>query len=444
MSLRLCALFARFATSTKQNDTKTCPYKTTTITTRLQQLQSLSSRTPLRNVKHGLAACRTRVSQIANILILRCNCFNSKICDLNKINELAVKSDRLLGPPWPKHWCTDSSRWGTESRRPWHSDHGSLPLRAERTSIAPASGGEPSLREEGWEPLCSSKVSVSEGRTMLTGDLRSKFTELLLFDVAKFDRDGPIFTRAHGDQNSDPADLAALSEERPVPESEEGEEGPVPVTGIIVRMFASFLDGPSGALTRGRLCRGFGRLGGRLIGRLYDVGRLRQRFVGHLRNVRRLDRRSACRRQCACRRQSNSGGSLGGRFAAAAVNCSATPVGVDAWRSRRRAYARKFGHHKRGAGGIHRSRRRRAGRRRRRIDWNVRESALLHRLVSGSGKLRQDVVGRNCGDCSDTERAYRERRLFGLMRSRLFRPKRMITAETIRHTRPPKPRNEAA
>ena len=27
---------------------------------------------------------------------MRCNCFNSKICDLNKINELAVKSDRLL------------------------------------------------------------------------------------------------------------------------------------------------------------------------------------------------------------------------------------------------------------------------------------------------------------------------------------------------------------
>jgi hypothetical protein len=102
-----------------------------------------------------------------------------------------------LGPPWPKHWCTDSSRWRPESRRPWHSDHGSLPLRAERTSIVPASGVEPSLREEGWEPLCSSRVSASEGRTMLTGDLRSKFTELLLFDVAKFDRDGPVFTRTH-------------------------------------------------------------------------------------------------------------------------------------------------------------------------------------------------------------------------------------------------------
>src|SRR5215831_21345421 len=38
----------------EQNVEKTCPYKIAKMPTRLQQLQSLSSCTPLRNVKHAL------------------------------------------------------------------------------------------------------------------------------------------------------------------------------------------------------------------------------------------------------------------------------------------------------------------------------------------------------------------------------------------------------
>jgi hypothetical protein len=37
---------------------------------------------------------------------------------------------------------------------------------------------------------------LHEGRLLLTGDVEGKFTELSLFDTARFDRDGPILTRA--------------------------------------------------------------------------------------------------------------------------------------------------------------------------------------------------------------------------------------------------------
>jgi hypothetical protein len=99
-----------------------------------------------------------------------------------------------LGPPWPKHPCTDNSGWRSPA---WRGGHGSLPVRAAPTSIMPATRTiEPSPQEEGWEPLCSSKTHVSEGRMVLTGDLGGQFTELWLFDVPTFDRDGPILTRA--------------------------------------------------------------------------------------------------------------------------------------------------------------------------------------------------------------------------------------------------------
>ncbi len=44
----------------------------------------------------GLAAVGLSIYQIANLLILRGNRFDRQNCNFNKINELAIKSDRLL------------------------------------------------------------------------------------------------------------------------------------------------------------------------------------------------------------------------------------------------------------------------------------------------------------------------------------------------------------
>jgi hypothetical protein len=104
--------------------------------------------------------------------------------------------DPPLGPPWPKHPCTDNREWHTPG---WRARDGSLPLRAAPSSATPANSrrGELLQHEEGYEPLCSSNVYMNEGRTLLTGDVRRKFTELLLFEAPTFDRDGPVLTRAH-------------------------------------------------------------------------------------------------------------------------------------------------------------------------------------------------------------------------------------------------------
>jgi hypothetical protein len=56
---------------------------------------------------------------------------------------------------------------------------------------------KPTMREEGWEPLCSSRGFETGGRTVLTGELASRPAALFLFDVAEFDHDGPVFVRAH-------------------------------------------------------------------------------------------------------------------------------------------------------------------------------------------------------------------------------------------------------
>jgi hypothetical protein len=88
-----------------------------------------------------------------------------------------------LGPPWPKHPCTDNGR---------------EPRRATRTSISPdrPRKPEPQWRQEGWEPLLSAKVYKRNDRILLTGDMRSKFTELWLLDAGAFDREGPVLARA--------------------------------------------------------------------------------------------------------------------------------------------------------------------------------------------------------------------------------------------------------
>jgi hypothetical protein len=87
-----------------------------------------------------------------------------------------------LGPPWPKHGCTDSGRWRTTRQ---------FEVRAGQTFVVRSQWGE------GWEPLCSSWVVETGGRTVLTGDLGGKSAELSLLNMAKFDHDGPVFVRAH-------------------------------------------------------------------------------------------------------------------------------------------------------------------------------------------------------------------------------------------------------
>jgi hypothetical protein len=95
-----------------------------------------------------------------------------------------------LGPPWPKHGCTDGSR--SHIARPRVMPSGRVFI-----DIASSNADGPLAREEGWEPLCSSRVFDTGARTVLTGDLGDKPAELFLFDVAKFDHDGPVFVRAH-------------------------------------------------------------------------------------------------------------------------------------------------------------------------------------------------------------------------------------------------------
>jgi hypothetical protein len=105
--------------------------------------------------------------------------------------------DPPLGPPWPKHWCTDSRRWGTDNPRPAAANV--VPLRTARISVALPKRREVSPDELGWEPLVSGKTYSNEGRVLLTGDVQGKFTELSLFGGDFFDRDGPIWTRPRQD-----------------------------------------------------------------------------------------------------------------------------------------------------------------------------------------------------------------------------------------------------
>ena len=109
--------------------------------------------------------------------------------------------DPPLGPPWPKHPCTDTRLQGRENRLKYDP----TPYRASQAlnssaAIVPMSrSNEPTRREEGWTPLCSSRVFVSDGQMNLTGDVQGKFAELSLLDVPAFDRDGPIWLRPHNE-----------------------------------------------------------------------------------------------------------------------------------------------------------------------------------------------------------------------------------------------------
>jgi hypothetical protein len=103
--------------------------------------------------------------------------------------------DPPLGPPWPKHPCTDSSRWKTQvSIRV--GGNASLPARASRISVTRGTATtRPSSVNDGWAPVSSHKICVRDGRLQLTGDWRDKFTELSLLGRAYFDQDGPVWAK---------------------------------------------------------------------------------------------------------------------------------------------------------------------------------------------------------------------------------------------------------
>jgi hypothetical protein len=83
-----------------------------------------------------------------------------------------------LGWPWPKHRCTDSSRYAT---RNGHSR--GVP------SV------EPAWRIEGWHPLLSAKIYSGANRLLITGDSHDEFLELYLAEDEAVDSDSPILVR---------------------------------------------------------------------------------------------------------------------------------------------------------------------------------------------------------------------------------------------------------
>lgn len=105
--------------------------------------------------------------------------------------------DPPLGPPWPKHWCTDSRRWGTDRPRPAAANV--VPLRTAGNSAARPKRSEVLPQDLGWEPLGSGKTRSNEDRLVLTGDVQGKFTELSLIGGGFFDRDGPNWIRPRKD-----------------------------------------------------------------------------------------------------------------------------------------------------------------------------------------------------------------------------------------------------
>jgi len=105
--------------------------------------------------------------------------------------------DPPLGPPWPKHPCTDSRQWGTDRPRPVADNV--VPLRRPEVAAARPEHTEALPQALGWEPLASAKVYGNDGAMLLTGDVQGTFTELSILGGGVFDRDGPIWTRPRRD-----------------------------------------------------------------------------------------------------------------------------------------------------------------------------------------------------------------------------------------------------
>lgn len=84
-----------------------------------------------------------------------------------------------LGPPWPKHRCTDNRREPQRTTQSW-------------LDVAPA----PTWRDGGWSPLLSPRVSSGVDRSGIRGDCETCFVDLILPRGTKIDYDTPILLRS--------------------------------------------------------------------------------------------------------------------------------------------------------------------------------------------------------------------------------------------------------
>jgi hypothetical protein len=129
----------------------------------------------------------------------RCPECNAPVIFYRSPYDGRVFFDPPLGPPWPKHWCTDSGRWRSATKRP-PVPNAPLALRTGPYYVAPARQAYASTpREPGWEPITSSRIHVSRGRKVLSGDIKNRFNELSSIDPVSFDYDGPIWARERED-----------------------------------------------------------------------------------------------------------------------------------------------------------------------------------------------------------------------------------------------------
>lgn len=71
-----------------------------------------------------------------------------------------------LGPPWPKHPCTDNT-----SSTSYPRSTGQLPIR-----VSP-----PKWRDAGWEPFLCQRIELVGGFVKITGDLTRTYEELTLY-----------------------------------------------------------------------------------------------------------------------------------------------------------------------------------------------------------------------------------------------------------------------
>ncbi|MBN8913180.1 MAG: hypothetical protein J0H65_14210 [Rhizobiales bacterium] len=85
-----------------------------------------------------------------------------------------------LGPPWPKHPCTDN---GYEPRR----TAGSLAGNKDRV-------GKPAWIEAGWRPLYYPRIGGNTGRARVEGAIDDERMEVTVVDGAAVDP-GPVFLR---------------------------------------------------------------------------------------------------------------------------------------------------------------------------------------------------------------------------------------------------------
>ncbi len=85
-----------------------------------------------------------------------------------------------LGPPWPKHPCTDNS--------------GHV-LRLTRDTTSTLVRNKPEWQNAGWTPLLFANVTKQADRLVISGDVDLRGTRIELIDTRPLDAAGPIFLR---------------------------------------------------------------------------------------------------------------------------------------------------------------------------------------------------------------------------------------------------------